>query len=193
MRNNLGIEELKLTYENLGKRMHELHESLKMVERGFDPSLRSDEIINIRRSISDCVTARIAIDELLTSESAPNDTPKNTTASEKRIKQHEAQGVLISENELGVKYANEVKVPDGVSLLYIGDNKYKAEFDSSKFLAVSDFLNEVGVRRREVNVTLYGIRDAIQAAEKFGLVRDEAGNVITGAVMTEHGIMLTKE
>lgn len=41
--------------------------------------------------------------------------------------------------------------------------------------------------------SLHAIRDAIQQAEEFGLVRTESGEVITGAVMTEHGIMLTKD
>ncbi|MDF4891579.1 hypothetical protein P3566_22070 [Vibrio parahaemolyticus] len=42
------------------------------------------------------------------------------------------------------------------------------------------------------NVTMM-MREAIQAAEEFGLVRDENGSVITGAIETEHGVVLVKE
>jgi hypothetical protein len=36
------------------------------------------------------------------------------------------------------------------------------------------------------------VREAIQAAEEFGLVRDESGSVITGAIESEHGVVLVK-
>ncbi|EDL67447.1 MULTISPECIES: hypothetical protein [Pseudomonadota] len=37
------------------------------------------------------------------------------------------------------------------------------------------------------------LREAIQAAEEFGLVRTEDGQVITGAQLSEHGVILVKE
>ncbi|ELL9329711.1 hypothetical protein RX455_001464 [Vibrio fluvialis] len=37
------------------------------------------------------------------------------------------------------------------------------------------------------------LRDAIQNAEQFGLVRTESGQVITGAIDTENGIVLVEE
>ncbi|HDM8166644.1 TPA: hypothetical protein P0E18_004480 [Vibrio harveyi] len=37
------------------------------------------------------------------------------------------------------------------------------------------------------------LRDAIQAAEPFGLVRGEGGTVITGALASEHGVILVRE
>ncbi|MCE7638364.1 hypothetical protein LZT07_13650 [Vibrio fluvialis] len=37
------------------------------------------------------------------------------------------------------------------------------------------------------------LRDAIQNAEQFGLVRTESGLVITGAIDTENGIVLVEE
>lgn len=37
------------------------------------------------------------------------------------------------------------------------------------------------------------LRDAIQNAEQFGLVRTESGQVITGAVDSENGITLVEE
>ncbi|WP_419237937.1 hypothetical protein ACN08P_11290 [Photobacterium leiognathi subsp. mandapamensis] len=40
---------------------------------------------------------------------------------------------------------------------------------------------------------LENLRDAIQDAEQFGLVRTQTGEVITGAVSTEHGIVLVGE
>lgn len=39
---------------------------------------------------------------------------------------------------------------------------------------------------------LENLRDAIQEAEQFGLVRTESGQVITGAVESEDGIVLTE-
>lgn len=39
------------------------------------------------------------------------------------------------------------------------------------------------------NVTMM-VREAIQAAEEFGLVRDENGSVITGAIEGENGVVL---
>jgi hypothetical protein len=41
------------------------------------------------------------------------------------------------------------------------------------------------------NVT-NNLREAIQAAEEFGLVRDESGSVITGVIESEHGVVLVK-
>lgn len=40
---------------------------------------------------------------------------------------------------------------------------------------------------------LEALRTAIQNAEQFGLVRTEGGTVITGAIESEHGIMLVTE
>lgn len=37
------------------------------------------------------------------------------------------------------------------------------------------------------------MRNAIQVAEEFGLIRTESGQVITGAVTSEDGIVLVKE
>ncbi|MCG6346705.1 hypothetical protein K6U40_14565 [Vibrio fluvialis] len=37
------------------------------------------------------------------------------------------------------------------------------------------------------------LRDAIQNAEQFGLVRTESGQVITGAIDSEHGFVLVEE
>lgn len=37
------------------------------------------------------------------------------------------------------------------------------------------------------------LRQAIQDAEEFGMVRTEDGTVITGAVLSEHGIVLVTE
>lgn len=37
------------------------------------------------------------------------------------------------------------------------------------------------------------LRDAIQQAEELGLVRTEDGTVITGAILGEFGVILTKE
>ncbi|WP_318515003.1 hypothetical protein [Photobacterium leiognathi] len=37
------------------------------------------------------------------------------------------------------------------------------------------------------------LRDAIQDAEQFGVVRTKTGEVITGAVITEHGVVLVDE
>ncbi|ELI1839011.1 hypothetical protein RQV73_001678 [Vibrio fluvialis] len=37
------------------------------------------------------------------------------------------------------------------------------------------------------------LRDAIQNAEQFGLVRTESGQVITGAIDSENGIVLVEE
>lgn len=45
----------------------------------------------------------------------------------------------------------------------------------------------------EKQAILFALRDAIQDAEQFGLVRNEAGQPITGATMTEHGIVLTSD
>ncbi|MBJ4025538.1 hypothetical protein JGD41_23970, partial [Salmonella enterica subsp. enterica serovar Derby] len=45
---------------------------------------------------------------------------------------------------------------------------------------------------RPANVTK-NLREAIQAAEEFGLVRTEDGQVITGAQLSEHGVILVKE
>ncbi|WP_256549390.1 hypothetical protein [Photobacterium sp. CCB-ST2H9] len=40
---------------------------------------------------------------------------------------------------------------------------------------------------------LEALRDAIQEAEAFGVVRTEDGTPITGAVSSEHGIVLVTE
>lgn len=46
---------------------------------------------------------------------------------------------------------------------------------------------------KEMNEALEALRTAIQNAEKFGLVRTENGTVVTGAVGSEHGIVLVNE
>ncbi len=40
---------------------------------------------------------------------------------------------------------------------------------------------------------LENLRDAIQQAENFGLVRDEEGQPLTGVKDTEHGFVVTQE
>ena len=44
----------------------------------------------------------------------------------------------------------------------------------------------------EMNEILNELRTAIQNAEQFGLVRTEDGQVITGAIESENGIVLTE-
>lgn len=44
----------------------------------------------------------------------------------------------------------------------------------------------------EMSAALEAIRVAIQDAEAFGLVRTEDGKVITGAIATEFGVVLTE-
>lgn len=44
----------------------------------------------------------------------------------------------------------------------------------------------------EMSAALEAIRAAIQGAEAFGLVRTEDGSVITGAIATEFGVVLTE-
>ena len=39
---------------------------------------------------------------------------------------------------------------------------------------------------------LENIRNAIQDAEQFGIVRTENGDVITGAILTADGVVLTE-
>lgn len=56
-----------------------------------------------------------------------------------------------------------------------------------------EYLRKLSERGQAAASALESVRDAIQQAEEFGLVRTESGEVITGAVMTEHGIMLTKD
>ncbi|MCA2497800.1 hypothetical protein ACXIUH_08865 [Vibrio parahaemolyticus] len=43
-----------------------------------------------------------------------------------------------------------------------------------------------------LRAALENLRDAIQQAEQFGLVRTESGQVITGAVSSDDGIVLTE-
>jgi len=45
----------------------------------------------------------------------------------------------------------------------------------------------------EKNKALEDLRVAIQNAEQFGLVRTENGQVITGAIDSENGIVLTED
>ncbi|AYO22458.1 hypothetical protein D0856_21090 [Vibrio owensii] len=40
---------------------------------------------------------------------------------------------------------------------------------------------------------LMRLREAMQEAEVFGLVRTESGQVITGAVITDDGVVLVEE
>lgn len=44
----------------------------------------------------------------------------------------------------------------------------------------------------EMEKVLEDLRLALQNAEQFGLVRTECGTVITGAIESEHGIILTE-
>ena len=43
-----------------------------------------------------------------------------------------------------------------------------------------------------MDIVLENLRQAIQDAEKFGLLRTENGHVITGAVESPDGIILTE-
>lgn len=43
------------------------------------------------------------------------------------------------------------------------------------------------------DTAVLALRNAIQVAEEFGLVRTESGQVITGANVSENGIVLVKE
>ena len=45
----------------------------------------------------------------------------------------------------------------------------------------------------EKNKVLEDLRVAIQNAEQFGLVRTESGQVITGAIDSEDGIVLSED
>ncbi|CAH0531858.1 hypothetical protein CTH30272_04106 [Allocatenococcus thiocycli] len=45
----------------------------------------------------------------------------------------------------------------------------------------------------QLKAVLENLRDAIQQAEQFGLLRTESGQVITGAVSSEDGIVLTED
>lgn len=45
---------------------------------------------------------------------------------------------------------------------------------------------------QELQMALENLREAIQQAENFGLVRTEDGKAITVAVATDDGIMLTE-
>lgn len=45
---------------------------------------------------------------------------------------------------------------------------------------------------KTLKAVLENLRDAIQQAEQFGLVRTESGQVITGAVSSDDGIVLTE-
>ena len=45
----------------------------------------------------------------------------------------------------------------------------------------------------EMERALDDLRKAIQSAEQFGLVRTEQGVVITGAIESKHGIVLTTD
>ncbi|MFG0448334.1 hypothetical protein [Vibrio sp. YQ_11] len=45
---------------------------------------------------------------------------------------------------------------------------------------------------KALKAALENLRDAIQQAEQFGLVRTESGQVITGAVSSDDGIVLTE-
>lgn len=51
--------------------------------------------------------------------------------------------------------------------------------------------NKIGNHTKDSAVI--AMRNAIQSAEEFGLVRTENGQVITGANMSEDGIVLVKE
>ncbi|EJZ9093487.1 hypothetical protein OIX85_003898 [Vibrio parahaemolyticus] len=47
--------------------------------------------------------------------------------------------------------------------------------------------------KEAIKKALFDLRDAIQQAEAFGLVRTEDGTPITGAIFTKTGIVLVKE
>lgn len=57
---------------------------------------------------------------------------------------------------------------------------------------VRHIIEAVQQQTKLTNVTMI-MREAIVAAEEFGLVRDENGSVITGAIESEHGVVLVKE
>jgi len=44
----------------------------------------------------------------------------------------------------------------------------------------------------KIDVVLEALRQAIQDAEEFGLVRTEKGQVVTGAIFTSSGVVLTE-
>ena len=50
----------------------------------------------------------------------------------------------------------------------------------------------VNAEEMTINSAVMGLRYAIQEAEQFGMVRTVNGKVITGAVASEHGIVLTE-
>ncbi|SHO57876.1 hypothetical protein [Vibrio quintilis] len=45
----------------------------------------------------------------------------------------------------------------------------------------------------EIKQVVENLREAIQQAEQFGLVRTENGQVITGAIVSENSIVLTED
>ncbi|MDF5166538.1 hypothetical protein P3612_11085 [Vibrio parahaemolyticus] len=48
------------------------------------------------------------------------------------------------------------------------------------------------IKDNQLKAVLENLRDAIQQAEQFGLVRTESGQVITGAVSSDDEIVLTE-
>ncbi|EJC6931189.1 hypothetical protein [Vibrio parahaemolyticus] len=48
-------------------------------------------------------------------------------------------------------------------------------------------------KKEHQELALMRLREAIQEAEVFGLVRTESGQVITGAVITDDGVVLVEE
>jgi len=44
----------------------------------------------------------------------------------------------------------------------------------------------------KLDIVVEELREAIQNAEEYGIVRTESGQVITGAVSTDDGIILTE-
>jgi len=60
--------------------------------------------------------------------------------------------------------------------------------------AIIDIARTALESREEMTIAIavMGLREAIQDAEEYGLVRTENGQVLTGAVESEHGVVLTE-
>lgn len=56
-----------------------------------------------------------------------------------------------------------------------------------------EFTRDSFVKAVNQSCKIERLRDAIQDCEEFGLVRTEDGSVITGAIRSEHGVVLVKE
>ena len=56
-----------------------------------------------------------------------------------------------------------------------------------------EFTRDIFIKSANQTCPIEKLRDAIQLCEEFGLVRTEDGSVITGAIRSEHGVVLVKE